>query len=86
MWSESFFVYFRLFKVSTQNKPFLTTLPYYGPGKMANFSTFQRRFIFLILSVFLSTFLHRTTLMILNGSRFLYVFGVLRLSLSRDHL
>ena len=53
---------------------------------MANFATFYRRVIFLILSVFLSSFLHRTTLINLNGSRFLYVFGILGLSPNKDHL
>ena len=56
MWSESFFVYFWLLKVPTQKKLFLTTLPFYGPSKMANFATFRRRVSFLILSVFLAVF------------------------------
>ena len=32
--------FFCTLKVNPQNKLFLTTLPYYGPCKMANFATF----------------------------------------------
>ena len=56
---------------------FRLALPCYGPCKMANFATFQRRGIFLILSVFLSSFVHRTTLMILKGSFCMFLVTIL---------
>ena len=48
-------------------------LPYNDLCKMANFGTFRRRVIFLLLSGFLRSFLHRTTLMVLKGSFCLFL-------------
>ena len=44
----------KVFRIITIKDPnledlFLTTLPYYGPRKMANFAAFQRPVIFLII-------------------------------------